>query len=61
MRLEAVPLGLLDARECEEVVFHAVPGDAIVLCSDGITDHLNAARNEYGKGRLVHALRRFRG
>jgi sigma-B regulation protein RsbU (phosphoserine phosphatase) len=57
LRVEGVPLGLLDAREYEEVVFHAVPGDAIVLYSDGITDHLNAAGNEYGKGRLAHVLR----
>jgi sigma-B regulation protein RsbU (phosphoserine phosphatase) len=57
LRVEGVPLGLLDAREYEEVVFHAVPGDAIVLYSDGITDNLNAAGNEYGKGRLAQVLR----
>ena len=57
LRVEGVPLGLLDAREYEEVVFHAVPGDAIVLYSDGITDHLNAAGTEYGKGRLAQVLR----
>ena len=34
-----------------------VPGDAIVLYSDGITDHLSAAGHEYGKGRLAHVLR----
>ncbi|MGA9106659.1 MAG: SpoIIE family protein phosphatase, partial [Bryobacteraceae bacterium] len=39
------------------VVFHARPGDAIVLYSDGITDHLNAAGTEYGKGRLAQILR----
>ena len=43
IRVEGVPLGLLDAREYEEVAFQAEPGDAIVLYSDGITDHLNAA------------------
>ncbi|MGB7760980.1 MAG: GAF domain-containing protein [Bryobacteraceae bacterium] len=57
LRVEGVPLGLLDAREYEEVVFHALPGDAIVLYSDGITDNLNAAGTEYGKGRLAQILR----
>ena len=57
LRVEGVPLGLLDAREYEEVVFQAQPGDAIVLYSDGITDHLNAAGTEYGQGRLAQILR----
>src|SRR5579864_5196285 len=42
VRVEGVPLGLLDSREYEEVSFQAEPGDALVLYSDGITDHLNA-------------------
>ncbi len=57
LRLEGVPLGLLDAREYEEVTFAAEPGDVIVLYSDGITDHLNAAGTEYGRGRLAHVVR----
>jgi len=57
LRVEGVPLGLLDKREYEEVVFHALPGDTIVLYSDGVTDHLNAAGIEYGKGRLAQVVR----
>ena len=57
LRVEGVPLGLLDAREYEEVMFQAQPGDTIVLYSDGITDHLNAAGHEYGRGRLAHVVR----
>ena len=41
IRVEGVPLGLLDAREYEEVTFQAQAGDVIVLYSDGITDHLS--------------------
>jgi len=41
VRMEGVPLGLLDTREYEETGFHAGPGDAIVLYSDGITDHFS--------------------
>ena len=57
VRVEGVPLGLLDTREYEEVVFPAAPGDTLVLYSDGITDHLNAAGTEFGRGRLAHILR----
>lgn len=56
-RVEGVPLGLLEAREYEEVVFEAQSGDAIVLYSDGITDHLNAAGEEFGRGRLTQVVR----
>ena len=52
-----MPLGLLEAREYEEVKFRAQPGDAMVLYSDGITDHVNAAGEEFGRGRLAHHVR----
>lgn len=57
MRIEGVPLGLLDAREYEEVAFDAQPGDTVVLYSDGITDHLNQAGDEFGRGRLAQVVR----
>ena len=57
LRVEGVPLGLLDAREYEEVPFQAEPGDMIVLYSDGITDHQNAAGMEFGRGRLAQVVR----
>jgi len=57
IRVEGVPLGLLDAREYEEAVFQAQAGDLLVLYSDGITDHLNAVGHEFGKSRLATAVR----
>jgi sigma-B regulation protein RsbU (phosphoserine phosphatase) len=57
MRVEGVPVGLLDSREYEEITFQAEPGDIIVLYSDGITDHLSPTGAEYGKGRLAHVVR----
>jgi sigma-B regulation protein RsbU (phosphoserine phosphatase) len=57
LRVEGVPLGLLDSREYEEITFEARPGDTMVLYSDGITDHLNTAGTEYGRGRLAHIVR----
>jgi phosphoserine phosphatase RsbU/P len=57
VRVEGVPLGLLDAREYEEVAFQAETGDTIVLYSDGVTDHLNSAGQEFGRGRLAGVIR----
>jgi len=57
LRVEGVPLGLLDSREYEEVTFAGEPGDLVVLYSDGITDHLSSAGVEYGRGRLAQVVR----
>jgi phosphoserine phosphatase RsbU/P len=57
VRVEGVPLGLLPDRVYEEITFDAHAGDTIVLYSDGITDHLNSAGTEYGRGRLAHIVR----
>jgi sigma-B regulation protein RsbU (phosphoserine phosphatase) len=57
LRVEGVPLGLLDSREYEEVTFQANAGDVMVLYSDGITDHLSASGEEYGRGRLAQVVR----
>jgi sigma-B regulation protein RsbU (phosphoserine phosphatase) len=58
-RVSGVPLGLLDEREYEEVVFQAHQGDTIVLHSDGVTDHLSPDGREYGRQRLSHVVRRM--
>jgi sigma-B regulation protein RsbU (phosphoserine phosphatase) len=57
VRVEGVPVGLLETREYEELVFQAQPGDVLVLYSDGITDHLNPAGTEFGRGRLANVVR----
>jgi sigma-B regulation protein RsbU (phosphoserine phosphatase) len=57
VKVEGVPIGLLESREYEEVSFQAQPGDALVLYSDGITDHLNTAGTEFGRGRLAQIVR----
>jgi sigma-B regulation protein RsbU (phosphoserine phosphatase) len=58
-KVEGVPLGLLDEREYEEVVFQAHRGDTLVLYSDGVTDHLNADGHDYGRNRLSQVVRRM--
>lgn len=55
--VEGVPLGLLPEREYDEVVFQAMHGDLVVLFSDGVSDHLNPAGEEYGRGRLAKIVK----
>jgi sigma-B regulation protein RsbU (phosphoserine phosphatase) len=60
-KVEGVPAGLLDNREYEEVIFDALPGDVLVLHSDGITDQPNPKGDEYGSNRLGRKLRKLCG
>jgi sigma-B regulation protein RsbU (phosphoserine phosphatase) len=60
-KVEGVPAGLLDNREYDEVVFDALPGDLLVMHSDGITDQPNPKGVEYGRGRLSRKLRKLCG
>jgi sigma-B regulation protein RsbU (phosphoserine phosphatase) len=60
-RVEGVPAGLLDDREYEELNFDVQSGDVIALFSDGITDQPNSKEEEYGRGHLSRALRKFCG
>jgi len=57
VQVEGVPLGLLPNREYDEKTFQAKSGDIVVLFSDGVSDHLDPAGDEYGRGRLAHVMR----
>ena len=58
-KVEGVPAGLLDDREYDEVIFDTLPGDVIVLHSDGITDQPNPKGVEYGTARLSRKLQKL--
>ena len=58
VEVEGVPLGLLEDREYDEVLFQALPGDLVILFSDGVSDHLNSAGEEYGRSRLGEVVSR---
>ena len=51
-----VPLGLLEQQEYEETVFATLPGDVMLLVSDGIEDQVNPAGQQYGESRLKRFL-----
>jgi sigma-B regulation protein RsbU (phosphoserine phosphatase) len=52
LRVEGVPLGLLESRDYEEIVFQTQPGDVVVLYSDGVPDQVNRKGDEYSRKRL---------
>jgi sigma-B regulation protein RsbU (phosphoserine phosphatase) len=58
LQVEGVPLGLLPERDYEETVFQTQPGDLVALFSDGVSDHLSPASEEYGAARLAKILQR---
>ena len=58
IRAEGVPIGLLEDRQYEEVVYPTKPGDTILLFSDGVEDQLNAQDEEYSRARLLRTLRK---
>ena len=51
-QVEGVPVGLLDAREYEEVEFQTEMGDTVLFYSDGVEDQLNSKGEEYSRARL---------
>ena len=57
LRVEGVPVGLLESREYEEVTFQTEPGDTLVLYSDGIPDHLSPEGAEFGRTRLSNIVK----
>jgi sigma-B regulation protein RsbU (phosphoserine phosphatase) len=58
VQVEGVPLGLLPDRDYDEVVFQARAGDIVVLFSDGVSDHISARGEEYGRAGLGRVVRR---
>ncbi len=57
-RAEGVPIGLLEDREYEEIEIQVEPGDTILFFSDGVEDQLNAAGEDYSRGRVSKLLKK---
>jgi phosphoserine phosphatase RsbU/P len=52
------PLGLFEGTQYSEVVFQLVPGERLVLYTDGVTEAFNLERAEFGEQRLIALLER---
>lgn len=57
----ATVLGLFEDWDCEVEELQLLPGDTLVLYTDGMTESFNGSGEEFGEHRLVEALRRHRG
>lgn len=58
---EGIPLGLLEDRIYDDLVFQAEPGDLILLYSDGVEDQTNWQDQQYGANRAFQTLRQHCG
>ena len=54
-------LGLLSIATYEFATVTLEPGDLVVVCSDGVTEARNRAGDEFGRDRLVEAVRGRQG
>ena len=59
--LQGVPLGLLPDRVYAEEILRLEPGDAVVICSDGIEESLDRRDEELGAARLRETLETLAG
>ena len=57
VKIEGIPIGLLDDREYDEVTIKLEPGDVFLLYSDGIQDQENPAGEVYDNARLFRVLK----
>ena len=56
--VEGVPIGLLEAREYEEVALDLEPGDVVLFYSDGVEDQLNARDHDYSRSHIQRVLKK---
>ena len=54
-------LGLLTVERYESETVHLKPNDLVVVYSDGVTEAMNVAGEEFGRERLVDAIARGHG
>jgi sigma-B regulation protein RsbU (phosphoserine phosphatase) len=53
-----LPLGIIQSVSYDTAVARLAPGDSILLFTDGITEAMNPAKEQYGDERLVQLLGR---
>lgn len=59
LNVGGTPLGMFEGASYEEENIQLAGGDAIVCFTDGVTEAVNAADEEFGEERLVVSLRRL--
>lgn len=54
-------VGLLPIAQYEAGMLTLAPGDMVIVCSDGVTEARDAAGGEFGRDRMLEAVRGMRG
>jgi sigma-B regulation protein RsbU (phosphoserine phosphatase) len=60
IELPGVPLGSFQGSTYDEITYALHTGDLFVFCSDGVSEAMNVAGEEFGSARLVEIVERFR-
>jgi len=53
-------LGMIETLVCQQDAVTLAPGDVVVIYSDGVTEAVDAAENEFGEQRLIDVVSRHR-
>jgi phosphoserine phosphatase RsbU/P len=56
LAVSGLPIGMMEEAEYDETVIELQPGDRLYLYSDGLTEEINAAEEEFGDERLLGAI-----
>ena len=59
--VKCLPLGILEDYEYQSITFDLIPGDLLLLYTDGVTEARNTEEEEFGESRLKRFLSRPRG
>ena len=57
LRATVTVLGLFEKWECQVAEAHLLPGDVLIIYTDGIVEAMNADQEEFGEAALVRILR----
>ncbi len=57
IQAEGIPLGLLEQTDYQEVALQLKKGDLLTIFSDGVSEAMNPAHDEFGTRRLANLLR----
>lgn len=59
LELGSLVLGFLPNHTYEEATLSFAPGDALLIYSDGLTEAMNTAREQFGEERLVALIKQY--
>lgn len=59
VKYNGFPIGMVEKTEYEEFHFNLIPGESVVLFTDGLNEQVNMAGQPYGSARVVREIQRY--